>query len=403
METSSEQDQLARDKLLLTECLALTGIRRLFFPASLEQDFIAYNANRMRSNLQNHWKELAGIYLGFSFMLLLIFPINELGYFPWIMALLFLGLMIRTYDSHLPQFDPYTETFTCIGGGLAMAAVLIGVSSVSDETVQAFSMIGSALITIGLFTFLKLRLKTALLAACLAAIFFLLFSWIFSLPFDPLYLLGYFLAPCTFGASIAYLNEYQERTVFLQEKLLMFERNHIQTLYENLQELSVTDYLTGLKNRRFLNEMLEHEWSRCSRTQETLAIIFLDIDYFKQFNDHYGHEAGDIALQAVAKVLKSCAARKEDIVSRYGGEEFVLVIPNSNREKTTELLKKIQNTLAQAHIEHNKSQVSNIITVSMGIYNCIPPASENYSTALKKADEALYEAKENGRNQWCFV
>jgi len=166
-----------------------------------------------------------------------------------------------------------------------------------------------------------------------------------------------------------------------------------------LEELSITDELTGLHNRRFFNENLHLEWSRGIRSQEPLALILLDIDYFKQYNDTYGHTAGDDCLQSVARVLQHSLLRSSDIVTRYGGEEFVLLLPNTTLEGAFEVADRIRSALERLDIPHTTNQVATHLTLSGGIA-CLTPSSEvNPSELIVLADEALYKAKAQGRNQ----
>lgn len=166
-----------------------------------------------------------------------------------------------------------------------------------------------------------------------------------------------------------------------------------------LEELSITDELTGLHNRRFFNENLHIEWSRGIRSQEPLALILLDIDYFKQYNDTYGHTAGDDCLISVARVLQHSLLRSSDMATRYGGEEFVLLLPNTTLEGAFEISERIRSALERLNIPHNTNKVANHITLSDGIA-CLTPSSEtNPSELISLADEALYKAKDLGRNQ----
>jgi len=166
-----------------------------------------------------------------------------------------------------------------------------------------------------------------------------------------------------------------------------------------LEELSITDELTGLHNRRFFNENLHIEWSRGIRSQEPLSFILLDIDFFKQYNDTYGHTAGDDCLRSVARVLQHSLLRSSDMATRYGGEEFGLLLPNTTLEGAFEVAERIRSAIERHNIPHDTNQAAAHVTLSYGIA-CLTPSSEvNPSELVALADEALYKAKSQGRNQ----
>lgn len=166
-----------------------------------------------------------------------------------------------------------------------------------------------------------------------------------------------------------------------------------------LEELSITDELTGLHNRRFFNENLHTEWSRGIRSQEPLSFILLDIDYFKQYNDTYGHTPGDECLKSVSQVLQHSLLRSSDMATRYGGEEFGLLLPNTTLDGAFQIASRIRSAIERMNIPHNTNKVATHITLSDGIA-CLTPTSEvNPSELVALADEALYKAKEQGRNR----
>lgn len=166
-----------------------------------------------------------------------------------------------------------------------------------------------------------------------------------------------------------------------------------------LKTLSTRDELTQLANRRTFNETLEREWYRALRSQTPLAIILCDVDYFKLYNDTYGHPQGDECLRQVAKALKQSAVRSGDLVARYGGEEFVILLPNTAAEGALQVAENARSYLKILKIPHCRSQVSGYITCSMGVSYIIPTLDIAPGTLIKYADLGLYEAKQKGRNQ----
>ena len=169
-----------------------------------------------------------------------------------------------------------------------------------------------------------------------------------------------------------------------------------------LRYLSTRDDLTQLANRRTFNEVLEREWYRALRSQTALALIICDVDYFKRYNDTYGHPQGDECLRQVAKALRRSALRSGDLVARYGGEEFVLLLPNTDVNGALQVAESARSHLHTLRIPHASSDVADHVTLSLGLTCIIPNLDIAPSTLLKVADLGLYEAKQQGRNQAIF-
>ncbi|MDO9192918.1 MAG: sensor domain-containing diguanylate cyclase, partial [Undibacterium sp.] len=166
-----------------------------------------------------------------------------------------------------------------------------------------------------------------------------------------------------------------------------------------LATLSATDGLTGLANRRHFDEMLEREWARASRTNQPLAVIMIDVDHFKKYNDCYGHQAGDECLKTIAAILQKGTRRVSDLAARYGGEEFSIVLPNTEASVAHQLAEAVRLSIESLDMTHRQSPLGKV-TISVGI--AIRSRRENDADSLvRAADEALYRAKNNGRN--CIV
>jgi diguanylate cyclase (GGDEF)-like protein len=163
-----------------------------------------------------------------------------------------------------------------------------------------------------------------------------------------------------------------------------------------MEKLSTTDPLTQLKNRMFFDKEFTKEWQRCSRLQCPLSIIMIDLDYFKQVNDNYGHLFGDECLRKAAMVFNGIANRPTDCVARYGGEEFVVLLPNTDAEATKMLALRVVDTLENLALDHNGDAIK--LTCSIGGATTTPVFDQPQESLLKSADTALYEAKGAGRN-----
>jgi len=166
-----------------------------------------------------------------------------------------------------------------------------------------------------------------------------------------------------------------------------------------LNKLSKTDPLTELANRRAFDESFEREWRRGWRHSHLVGIALIDVDYFKYYNDFYGHPAGDKCLQDIAKTLNSVIKRADDLVARYGGEEFVVIFSQNDPAGIVKLIESVHKEIFNLRIPHNSSEISKFVTISSGISWVIPDSEHSFSQLLEAADKALYEAKENGRDR----
>lgn len=175
----------------------------------------------------------------------------------------------------------------------------------------------------------------------------------------------------------------------------------LQKTNKKLNTLSIIDSTTGIYNRRHLNTFLLREWKRLARENQPLSLILCDIDFFKNYNDTYGHVAGDRCLRIVAQALKNIIHRPNDLVARFGGEEFAIVLPNTDQKGVETISEKINATIEDLKIPHTQSNVSNYVTISAGAMTQIPQNQQTPNCLIHQADMALYRAKQQGRN--CFV
>lgn len=174
---------------------------------------------------------------------------------------------------------------------------------------------------------------------------------------------------------------------------------HLTTANRKLQRFAYLDGLTQVANRRRFEEFLNQEWRRLMREQSPIALIMVDIDHFKAYNDVYGHQAGDDCLRRVAGLLRSAVQRPADIVARYGGEEFVVVLPNTDMEGAETVAEKIRTLVNRAKLPHEGSLVGKFITLSLGVTVMLPHPLKAPDDLVKNADQALYQAKESGRDR----
>jgi diguanylate cyclase (GGDEF)-like protein/PAS domain S-box-containing protein len=178
-----------------------------------------------------------------------------------------------------------------------------------------------------------------------------------------------------------------------EEKILQLQRE--------LEVLSYRDSLTGVANRRMFDTLYPVEWAKARATGEPLSLVVIDIDYFKQYNDHYGHVQGDECLRRVAQVMEGGASRSRDLCARLGGEEFVLLLPATDQEAARNVAERCRKLLRQNELPHARSGTGRIVTVSMGVGTIVPGAQDDAEVFLDRIDRRLYQAKSAGRDRIC--
>ncbi|MDR3591531.1 MAG: GGDEF domain-containing protein [Negativicutes bacterium] len=179
----------------------------------------------------------------------------------------------------------------------------------------------------------------------------------------------------------------------------VFSTLYHRTIMDELKRLSSLDYLTEIANRRTFDEFLAMEYSRAKRDGNPLSLAMIDIDCFKNYNDLYGHSAGDECLKRIAQVLRSVMRRATDFCARYGGEEFAIVLPNTDIDGARHVLEEFRTEVMALMISHKCSTIAPVVTVSAGIASVIRPQGIKVEDLLKRADQALYQAKRRGRNR----
>ncbi|MDR3089031.1 MAG: diguanylate cyclase [Desulfobulbaceae bacterium] len=209
------------------------------------------------------------------------------------------------------------------------------------------------------------------------------------------------------GKVKVFLNLYHQQQLLrekaeqLDRQLIELEslRRKLEKANEKLQHLSTTDALTGLMNRRRFDEIFKDEWQRAVRDKHPLTLLMIDIDHFKMYNDTYGHLQGDRALIRVAQSLLATVRRPTDRVIRYGGEEFLVILPDTDALGGYQVAEKLRLAAQAMNLEHKSSPVAAMLTISVGVATAVPQARQSMVRLLAAADDALYEAKEQGRNR----
>lgn len=246
------------------------------------------------------------------------------------------------------------------------------------------------LLLIGPFFFLGMRFHTALFSGVLTVVSFVASAMLFELALPVALRSCIFVLMNLVACAIAARHlEKLSRTSFLETRLIA--------------ELAQHDSLTGSKNRRVFDEHLARLWPQAIADGRAIAILLIDVDHFKAYNDRYGHQAGDQALRRVAQTLQTFVARPLDVLARYGGEEFAAVLYDVDGNQAVDVADRMRRAVEELNIEHPSSRTSNRVTISAGVALIQPTLERNPRGALQLADQALYEAKLKGRNRVQFM
>jgi diguanylate cyclase (GGDEF)-like protein len=247
---------------------------------------------------------------------------------------------------------------------------------------------------------LRVQFPVCLLIICLAAVMTILTTVSLNWKIDWFKFCHYYGLGSAITLIIVGLIERQERFAFLQEMLVAHQTVELDRLNRALDRVSREDPLTSLANRRAFDEVLHKEWERAKRDQQGIALLYMDVDFFKLYNDTYGHNIGDVCLRRVAQTIKQALRRPADLAARYGGEEFVVLLPNTDLEGAMDVAQRIIKHIDALALPHSRSKVASFVTLSIGVTYLIPTNQNTLTAFLAKADAALYKAKENGRHQY---
>ncbi|QXE86168.1 GGDEF domain-containing protein [Geomonas nitrogeniifigens] len=382
------------------ETLGEGGLKSVRFPEPLESAFDEYYREKTLKHVRVALLTGFILYAVFGLVDGLLLPADRAHMWfiryavvcPTVMA----GLAF-TYFPHLRCFMQPVVSLVMLVGSLGIVSMVY-----YDPTpTKNYYYSGILLLIMGAFTFVSLRLRYAVcwaLATTLAyeavAIFFnhtdvtILIQNTFSI-----------VATIIIGAFSNSLMENYLRRDFLNANLLEYENRQLQNATLELRRLSISDPLTSLGNRRHFEVMLDQEWLRAVRSEAPIALIFFDIDFFKFFNDNYGHQAGDNCLKLVAQELGGFARRPGDTAARYGGEEFVLLLSGVGLDDAAAIAESCRKAVEALQIPHSHSPVARVVTVSAGVAAMCPDRDASRSQLVEAADKALYRAKLKGRNR----
>lgn len=314
-----------------------------------------------------------------------------------------LNILVGVTLAQIPRFQKSYTTWVPVLLTLTLIAKIICVLGIQHPAV-AHNDIYVALVIIAIGS-LTLGLPTRLsMGACMVAMLAFPVAMIFihSSPYIYEFFI-YYLTVTLIFSGISILTEHQAYMSFLKSVLIEHQSCEMQRLNDELGTLARQDPLSGLANRRAFDESLAVEWSRAHRQQADIALLMIDVDHFKLYNDTYGHPAGDSCLTQVAAVLASNMRRPGDMAARYGGEEFALLLPGTDAQGAVEVAQRLLAQIDALALPHSSSPTAAHVTISIGIAVGIPPSEKNAAQLIDDADAALYQAKHSGRHRYRSV
>ncbi len=382
------------------DLLTTRGLNFVWFPKQLETIYRFQYQNGAAYEFRYRAPIILILYLFLSFGIYQVLPTEQvlswLSYYSWVGIIVLIAWILSFIKKLNQRFDYYVG----IGSSAAVAItfILINVLENGQDNVLFHAAMMYAIVII--YGAVGMRFYTAIIAGWVGGLIGILVSTYLNGDIDWTFLNRTYTFSSFLGMTLAYATDRQHRENYLQNCMIELNRIELMQQAQQLSLLSQQDALTGLANRRYLDETLDNEWRRALRHETPLTIMMVDIDFFKPYNDSLGHLKGDQCLKDIATAISSIAARSGDLVARYGGEEFLLLFPMTNAQQAKIQAERLMNAIKKIAIVHPCSSVSPYVTISVGVATTIPRLNDSISAFVSRADHALYQAKTNGRNQY---
>ncbi|HCE1033499.1 GGDEF domain-containing protein [Acinetobacter baumannii] len=382
------------------DLLTTRGLNFVWFPKQLETIYRFQYQNGAAYEFRYRAPIILILYLFLSFGIYQVLPTEQvlswLSYYSWVGIIVLIAWIL----SFIKKLNQWFDYYVGIGSSAAVAItfILINVLENGQDNVLFHAAMMYAIVII--YGAVGMRFYTAIIAGWVGGLIGILVSTYLNGDIDWTFLNRTYTFSSFLGMTLAYATDRQHRENYLQNCMIELNRIELMQQAQQLSLLSQQDALTGLANRRYLDETLDNEWRRALRHETPLTIMMVDIDFFKPYNDSLGHLKGDQCLKDIATAISSIAARSGDLVARYGGEEFLLLFPMTNAQQAKIQAERLMNAIKKIAIVHPCSSVSPYVTISVGVETTIPRLNDSISAFVSRADHALYQAKTNGRNQY---
>ncbi|CAM0706785.1 Two-component response regulator, PleD family, consists of two REC domains and a diguanylate cyclase (GGDEF) domain [Acinetobacter baumannii] len=382
------------------DLLTTRGLNFVWFPKQLETIYRFQYQNGAAYEFRYRAPIILILYLFLSFGIYQVLPTEQvlswLSYYSWVGIIVLIAWIL----SFIKKLNQWFDYYVGIGSSAAVAItfILINVLENGQDNVLFHAAMMYAIVII--YGAVGMRFYTAIIAGWVGGLIGILVSTYLNGDIDWTFLNRTYTFSSFLGMTLAYATDRQHRENYLQNCMIELNRIELMQQAQQLSLLSQQDALTGLANRRYLDETLDNEWRRALRHETPLTIMMVDIDFFKPYNDSLGHLKVDQCLKDIATAISSIAARSGDLVARYGGEEFLLLFPMTNAQQAKIQAERLMNAIKKIAIVHPCSSVSPYVTISVGVATTIPRLNDSISAFVSRADHALYQAKTNGRNQY---
>lgn len=383
------------------ECLISRGLNYVHFPCNLEKAYRRQYQQEAATEFRYRAPMILFLYL---FLCAGIYQTLDnpalthewLSYYAWVGIIVFIAWVM----SFVKAFNRYFDLYVTIGSSASVAITFLVITNVGNQQNNVLFHAAMFYAVVIIYGFVGLRFYSAVIAGWSGGLIATFISQSLNQQIDWTLLHRTYTFSSLLGMSLAYVIDRQHRENYLQNCIIEISQAELRQQADQLEKLSQLDGLTGLANRRHLNEILDKEWRWAHRHAMPLTIMMIDIDYFKNYNDSLGHLAGDVCLQQVAQALKAVSARSHDLAARYGGEEFMLVLPMTDAAQAKVLSMRLISYIQELGIPHPTSGVSSIVTISTGVATIKHQSEESLDDFIRRADQALYLAKSRGRNQY---
>lgn len=371
---------------------------RLSFGGRIEESFRQHNDAEAIAVFRLNLTYLLILYAVMAAIAVVFGDYQDMGIWPVTISGFGVIILVAFALSGTLLFHQHYQQVIAFLAALVVALAVINPTLLDEYSFRMLIYVGTVYAILIIYLGLGLRLPYATLAAMAGGLPVL--AWLLLRP-EPVewdMMIASYLGSSVLCTYLCYRDEHLRRRMFLQALLLQTDRQRIGKLASELEQLSMVDSLTGLANRRQFDEVLAREWGRCRREHHSIAMVFLDVDKFKPYNDYYGHQRGDDCLRELARVFANGARRASDLAVRYGGEEFVVLLPETGLMAARQIAETLVRDVEALGLPHAASDVAGVVTVSAGVAVVMPDKIERPEELLARADAALYEAKQAGRN-----
>lgn len=380
--------------------VVVPGVRWLRFPRRLEAEYREYQCLEAVDSFRVN-----------AFYILLLYLILVTGIYAlapeavrglWLGTYIWVGIIVLLAGV-LAQFralDRYFSLYAGIGSFLAVTLSMAIPGFLDESASIQLANVSVIYALVIVYAMVGLRFPLATLACWAGGLLGWLIAEQFGRGIDWQIAHRTYTGVSLLGMFLCYTEEVRGRLLFFNQRQLLRQQQRTQSLADRLHRLSREDSLTGLANRRYFDEAMDREWRRCQRDKQPLAVMLVDVDRFKAYNDHYGHLQGDECLRALAAEMGRYSRRGGDLVARFGGEEFVLLYPGVEDVEAVALASRLRRSVRGLGIPHVCNPPFDEVTISIGVAVMVPSEGGSTQRLLDAADRALYQAKQDGRDKW---